>query len=145
MTSLVIALPWSFITSRETIFEVGEEPPQLLIMPAARPATKVPCPRPSPFAFGVSDVSVTCFTTRPPNIGLAASTPESTIAIAGAFGAGAALAPGFCQKPVTPVTYGQYTPSNGHEVQVDVVVLPRLPLATIGTSDVIAITSLRHR
>src|SRR2546425_12363647 len=107
MTSLVIALPWSFITSRETIFEVGEDPPQLPIIPAARPATNVPWPRPSPFAFGVSDVSESCLTTRPPNIGLAASTPESTIAIAGACGAGAALGPGFCQKPVTPVMYGQ--------------------------------------
>src|SRR5438034_4787114 len=103
MTSLVIPLPWSSNTSSDTILDVGEDPPQFPTMPAANPATNVPWPRPSPAEFGVSDVRFTPLITRPPKRVFAASTPESTIAIAGACGAGAALAPGFCQKPVTPV------------------------------------------
>src|SRR6266511_4507459 len=104
MTSLVMPLPLSFKTSSETILDVGDAPPQLEIMPAASPATNVPCPRPSPAEFDESDVSVTSFTTRPPKRGFAESTPESITAIAGACGGGVDFAPGFGQKPVTPVT-----------------------------------------
>src|SRR6266542_688164 len=129
MTSLVSPWPLSFNTSSETSFEVGDAPPQFPLMPAARPATNVPWPRPSPAAFGVSEVSDTSLTTRPPKNELPASMPESTRAIAGACGAGVALAPGFCQKPVTPVMYGQLIPSYGQFMQVDVLVMP---LAVVG-------------
>ena len=49
------------------------------------PATNVPCPRPSPSAFGSRFVIVTCLTTRPPKSVRPAATPLSTIAIAGTF------------------------------------------------------------
>src|SRR5919197_2735319 len=135
MTSLVMPSPWSLSTSSDTIFDVGAVPPQLLpSIPPARPATNVPWPRPSPGEFCVSEVRFTCLTTRPPNSVFDASMPESTIAIAGACGAGVAFLPGFCQKPVTPVMYGQYAPSYGHAVVsvvvvvVVVVLLPPPPL-----------------
>ena len=48
ITSLVRAMPWSSITSIETMPAVGAAPACLAAAPAARPATKVPWPRPSP-------------------------------------------------------------------------------------------------
>src|SRR5919197_5138205 len=47
------------------------------------PATKVPCPRPSPAAFGKRLVMPTCVTNRPPRPATEALTPESTTAIVG--------------------------------------------------------------
>jgi hypothetical protein len=47
-------------------------------------------------------------TTRPLKNAFDASTPESTIAIAGACGGGAAFFEGFGQNDVTPERYGQW-------------------------------------
>jgi hypothetical protein len=85
MTSLVIAMPLSSMTSIETIGAVGAAPAYPVLEPAAMPATKVPCPRPSPAEFGWRLVIVTCLTTRPPKSVRPAATPLSTIAIAGTF------------------------------------------------------------
>ena len=63
------------------------------------PATNVPCPRPSPIAFGSRFVIVTCLTTRPPKSVRPAATPLSTIAIAGTF-SGASVFP--TKKSPTP-------------------------------------------
>src|SRR6185436_3869978 len=90
MTSLVTAMPLSSMTSIETIGAVGATPAYPSREPAARPATSVPCPRPSPLEFGSRLVMVTLATTRvlqPAPVSLKsarhACTPESTTAIAG--------------------------------------------------------------
>src|SRR5919197_1315247 len=71
-------------------------------------ATNVPWPRPSPGELGVSDVSVSWCTTRPPKSIRPAWIPESTIAIVGtatlvfalAQAAGAPATEGHCWSAV---------------------------------------------
>src|SRR6476659_7669595 len=62
---------------------VGAAPACLAAAPAARPATKVPWPRPSPAELPASEVMFTCARTRPAKSLLFASMPESTKAIDG--------------------------------------------------------------
>ena len=100
MTSLVFAIPWSSITSSETIFAVGAAPPRPPMAPAAIPATNVPWPRPSPDELPGSEVRLTLAAMRPANSGRDASMPESTTAIVAA-GAEVYL--------VTPATKGHFS------------------------------------
>src|SRR3954452_14455227 len=105
MTSLVSAIPWSSITSSEMIFPFGAAPTCGTALPAAREATKVPCPRPSPAEFSVRPVMVICgIFSWVATSGRDVSTPESTIAIAGVGGAGYHLLSHTCAMPVE---YGQ--------------------------------------
>src|SRR5919204_3171853 len=67
-------------------------------------ATNVPWPRPSPGAFGVSFVSVSCAITRLPKSGRDESMPESTTAIVGDC---AASVDSSCHRPSTRAAYGQ--------------------------------------
>src|ERR671924_1177157 len=90
------------------------------------PATKVPCPRPSPGELPGSVVRLTSATTRPPKSGRNASMPESTIAIVAAGAAG--LTP-VDQYLATPVTYGHFS-------------LLEFAERRIGASGVIALTRL---
>ena len=101
ITSLVRAMPWSSITSSETIPAVGAAPACSAALPAARPATKVPWPRPSPREFPGREVMFTCARTRPAKSPLPASIPESTNAIEGAPVAG---------EPADAVVGGQEGP-----------------------------------
>src|SRR5712692_2933675 len=106
MRSLVRALPLSSMTSSETIFALGAAPFLPANSPAAIPATKVPCPRPSPGELPGRVVRLTSATMRPANSGRDASMPESTIAIVAAGAAG--LDP-FAQYLLTPVTSGHFS------------------------------------
>src|SRR5262245_53673043 len=106
ITSLVRAVPVSSITSSETIFAFGAAPVTPEAEPAAIPATKVPCPRPSPGEFGVMLARLTCAATRAPpsKSERLASMPESMTAMVGACGAG------FDDEPhryAFPEAYGQ--------------------------------------
>src|SRR2546423_9976827 len=83
MTSLVSALPLSSMTRIDTIGAFGAAPAYPVAEPAAIPATKVPWPRPSPIALGVSELRFTWVRTRVPKSARIESTPESTTAIAG--------------------------------------------------------------
>ena len=110
MTSLVRAIPWSSITSSETIFAPGAAPVWPARSPAAIPATNVPWPRPSPGELPGSVVRLTSAAIRPANSGRVASMPESTTAIVAAGAPGfAPLAQYFC----TPVTYGHFSFAGG--------------------------------
>ena len=106
MTSLVFAMPWSSITSRDTSFALGAAPLLPPMLAAAIPATKVPCPRPSPGEFPDSELRLTLATMRPANSGRVVSMPESTIAI---VAAGAAGFTPLAQYFWTPVTYGHFS------------------------------------
>jgi hypothetical protein len=76
-------MPWSSITSSETIPAVGDAPAWPGEEPAAIPATIVPCPRPSPGELPGRVVRFTSARTRLPKSFREASMPESTNAIAG--------------------------------------------------------------
>src|SRR6266545_4224169 len=84
MTSLVCPDPASSSTSRDTSFALGAAPARPAALPAARLATRVPCPRPSPGELFDDWVRTTSSTIRPATSGVFGSMPESTIAIVGA-------------------------------------------------------------
>src|SRR4051794_25205711 len=92
-------MPSSFITSSETIEAFGAAPAPPGARPAATAATKLPWPYESAPALCCSDVSVCCWTTAPARPGSDASTPESTIAIAGAVAAASATAAHCASRP----------------------------------------------
>ena len=131
ITSLVRAMPWSSITSSETIPAVGAAPAWFGAEPAARPATSVPWPLPSPGELFSSEVMSSCASTRPPKSRRLESMPESTKAIAG-VGSGLFVRvacrlarPG--QSWSTPTAAGQSSPElNGAGGGV------RVPLRVLG-------------
>ena len=83
MTSLTRPEPESSRTSSERTFARGSAPVNPLFPPAARPATSVPWPKPSPFALAeVPEVKSICLVRRGPK-SLRPWTPESTTAIVG--------------------------------------------------------------
>src|SRR5437660_9843282 len=89
----------------ETVCDCGAAPGKLEDAPAAIPATMVPCPYWSPVALGSRDDRFTCVTRREPkSASRELSTPESTIAIVGLGGPGAASLP---QRLATPPDAGQ--------------------------------------
>src|SRR5207249_842705 len=65
------------------------------------PATKVPCPRPSPGELPGSVVRLTFAAMRPANSGRVASIPESTTAIVAAGDAGVVPLAQYLNTPVT--------------------------------------------
>src|SRR3954464_15322991 len=102
MTSLVQPIPSSLRTSTETRFAPGAAPARPADAPVAMPATIVPCPRPSPAAFGAAVVRSTLAITFGTDSG---STPESTTAIVGSDdGASVSTLP---QSAALPDSYGQ--------------------------------------
>ena len=83
ITSLVRAIPLSSITSSETMPAVGAAPVYVAFSPAARPATSVPCPKPSPGELFGRSLRLTSARTRLPKSARPASIPESTKAMVG--------------------------------------------------------------
>src|SRR5438105_1269539 len=95
MTSLSSDSPCAFAVRIETIGAFGAPPLYRAPEPAATPATIVPWPSSSPDAVsGHSEHMLTLATNRVPKSDRAC-TPESTIAIAGACGAGPVISPVF--------------------------------------------------
>src|SRR5438477_3895484 len=88
ITSLVTDLPLASAVRMLTIGACCTAPGWSGLLPAAMPATIVPWPSSSPVAVGARDERFTFATRRPPkSLTFDASTPLSTIAIAGAGGA----------------------------------------------------------
>src|SRR5690348_11906179 len=105
MTSPAYAVPSDRTTRRGYTRDVGEAPGYAADAPAAMLATIVPWPLRS-FAPGVPVRSTVGSTESKASV-LPGSTPESTTAIAGASGAGAAPEP---QSVSTPTACGQIRP-----------------------------------
>src|SRR5919106_2173887 len=128
MTSLITALPLSSTTSSETRFDVGDAPAKPPINPAARPATNVPWPYPSPLEFGPAETNDAWWTRRLPVKVCAGSTPESTIAIAGACGTGVEFfLVELGMNGALPTSCGQAMPCQKMQVEGSHVVLLLLP------------------
>src|SRR5438552_496922 len=82
---------------------LGAAPARPGAEPAAMPATNVPWPRSSPLAPGVGELRFTCGYARMPKSTRPGWSPESTIAIVGAAGAGLVEVP---HRVATPESYG---------------------------------------
>ncbi len=86
ITSLMCDAPFAFAVRMLTMGAVGTTPGYAADAPAAMPATIVPWPSLSPVAFGLSELRLTLATIREPKSAVfVASTPLSTMAIAGRF------------------------------------------------------------